>query len=351
MFHFGLILRALALTPIVFLRYLPVLAMYLLIFVGLWLSTDNRWVLNILSFLMLTIGLTFVWLTGMRAALMAIRATTAPTAEKLLQSTLRMMFAHMLPQLLIIFALTAAFYMLAERMLFPPMLQDMPNIILETIGALRSDDAQDLEAYATLMASLDPAAIRLQAALSALCFHLAVALALGIFGVPMTATAANAVQYSPGNDLIFGIGRFFPHQVIVYLLATALPVVALAMTMPAEMFTGAGLFEPNAWTVGFAVVLFVSPCASFAAMALGYDAIRARLARMRQAEKVPELDYAAERENLKALRRVRAVEQAHATTYDPVAEARARQTGRAADAHGEDDEDFDPHADGAAPQQ
>ena len=341
MSFFGFILRALALTPIVFLRYLPVLAVYLLIFVGLWLSTDNPWVLGMVSFIMLTVGLTFVYITGMRGALMAIGATTAPTAEKLLEVTTRVMFAHLLPQLLLVFALTAGLYMAAGYVLFPAVLQDTPNIIVETVSVLGSDDTQELEAYAELMAGLEPSTIQLQTALSALCFHLAVAFGLGIFGIPMAATAANAVQYSPGNDLIFGIGRFFPQQVIIYLLASALPNVALTLTMPTEMFmSGVDPLAPNLWTIGFAIVLFVSPCASFAAMALGYDVIRARLARARQAERVPELDYEAERDKLKSLRQVRTEERSRNTVYDPVAEARAHRL-RMAAGDQYDDEDYD----------
>ena len=97
------------------------------------------------------------------------------------------------------------------------------------------------------------------------------------------------------------------------------PLVILALFAPASM-----LFPTDAAleTVGLLIICIglyglYSPAISWAGMALGYKLHRDEIARQRKAEAMPEIDYEAERNNLRTLRAQRAVESAGATMYDP----------------------------------
>ncbi|MEM8656533.1 MAG: hypothetical protein AAGF22_00440 [Pseudomonadota bacterium] len=330
MSFFAFILRAYALSPSVFLRYLPALVIYMILVGAVVASTDNIWVIGLLGFLLSTFGVAFLVVAGIRGALMAGRLTSAPTAEGYMQVVPRLLFAHLLTQFLLAIILGAGVYVLVTTFFLPPEAREIvtalrglysasgeadPAILAEELAVLENNP----ELFATTLLALNVG------------MYLVFGICIGIFGVPMAALSANAVQYSPGNDLIYGITRYFPHQVVLYMLGTAAPVLAFNWYMPPEKITELviGSTDPLAASmpiIAFGVYILYAPCISYAGMALGYAGVRENMARSRESERRPEVDYEAERENLRALRQTRKSAGTGATVYDPVAEARARRT-------------------------
>lgn len=96
------VLRALWITPQVMLRFLPVLAVYVLISVGLFFATENPYVIGLTMFLLGTFGYAFLVVQGLRAALQALKLTDAPTASGLMAASARMLFVYFLLQLLLL---------------------------------------------------------------------------------------------------------------------------------------------------------------------------------------------------------------------------------------------------------
>lgn len=314
------IIHALALSPQVFLRFLPALAALTVIVVGLFLSTDNPYVIGMLLLVLGTVGTSFLVLTGLRAGLMAVRATRAPTVELLMRYTIRLMISHLLVQLI----LYGTLVMTAGWVFYHFVLPDAAPQALTLFEALRADTPPD---PATLP---DPqvvaASLRQPLALFSLVIGVIGAFCVALFGVPMAAMAANAVQYSPQHDLIFGIGRYFPHLFLLYLLAMAVPGAVYALyapptalvpeAMPQEISLGA----VGALAIGAALYSVFAPAIVFAGMGLAYKHVRHRVEHELMNERVPVIDRDAEREKLRDLRQVRKAERKLATVYDPKAQ-------------------------------
>lgn len=309
----GFTLRALALSPQVFLRYLPALVIYLLLVVGLFLSTDNPWVIGMILVIMGTYGASFLIVTGIRAGLMSARATTAPTVEGLMKVSGRLMVTHLLLQVILVASLTLLVAFIFYRLILP----EMAPAAITMYEALRAEVPPPPETLP------DPVLLAESLRLPMLLFNIAMGviggLCIGIFGVPMAAMAANAVQYSPQHDVIYGLGRYFPHQMFLYLVALALPSALFALYAPASTmlpedfsFQALGVIA-----IGSAVYSVYAPAIVFAGMALSYKQVRSRVEAAVKAERVPDIDYDAERENLRSLRLERADERSVTTTYDP----------------------------------
>ncbi len=309
---FAFIPQAFALSLQVFLRYLPILAMYILFWVALFLTTSNPWVIGLIGFILGTYGTAFLFVTGIRAGLMSLKATTAPTASGLLDTTTRVLFFHCLLQLLVGIVLMAIVMSAIYFVLFP-ILAPEAHAWVELVR-----NAEDPNLIAPMSDAIADQ-MRLPFMIASIAYTFVIGALLGIFGVPMAAVSANAVQHSPQNDMIFGMGQYFFSQMLLYVIAQAIPLVILALFAPASM-----LFPTDAAleTVGLLIICIglyglYSPAISWAGMALGYKLHRDEIARQRKAEAMPEIDYEAERNNLRTLRAQRAVESAGATMYDP----------------------------------
>ncbi len=311
--------HALAVTPQTMLRFLPVLIVYVLACASVFLVSDNIYVVYLLSFLLATFGYGFLLVQGLRAALQSLRVTAAPTAGGLLNATTRMVFIYGLAQILLLAffgtLVTLGFY----HVVFPAM---EPGAAA-TLDAIFSGDGTAGEAQAQrLLLSLQAAG---SPAVMLFNFVLTMILGLGmaLFGVPMAAVSANAVQHSPGHDPIYGLGRYMPHQMALYTVFVAVPSTLFG-AVPAQLaLSGAG---GAAMGAALAVVLGYSlfaMCLPWAAMGVAYGRVRARLARERQAEAMPEIDYEAERARLRELRQTRTMGARSSTVYDPLAAARA----------------------------
>ncbi|MEM8789335.1 MAG: hypothetical protein AAGE76_13840 [Pseudomonadota bacterium] len=321
-----LILRAISISPMVFLRYLPVLVIYILLAVGIFYSTSNLIVWGMLFFLMSTIGTTFLFLTGVRAALMVVGATTSPTVEGLTRVTVRSLFLHMLPQFILVILLSAIWGIVHRSVVLPMALPGAADVFgAYTAMASAFFSAESQETFGVALAATDPMQLQLAAALFVFGALLIVGFSIGIFGVPMAALAANAVQYSPGNDPIYGIGKYLLPQMVLYLMTTAAPTVLFAMTAPVAVLVGGVDAGLTISAVLLVVFVAYAPCISYAGMALGYDAVRRQIQAELRAQRAPIVDMEQERETLKELRQMRKKEASGTKMYDPVAEARARR--------------------------
>ncbi|NNU79705.1 hypothetical protein HMH01_04545 [Halovulum dunhuangense] len=312
------ILRALLISPIVFARYLPILLIFVLVVVGLFLATSNIWVIGMIVLILSTMGTSFLILNGIRAGLMTIRATTAPTAGGLLRATGRMLMTHLLVQLIMSIVLGAIVYYVAFTVVIPAAVPGAENVIRPFIAALVTFDSG---AMAELMPQMEQIAVEadrlvvpgivinvMMASIGALC--------VAIFGVPMAALAATAVHYAPEHDLIYGMGRYGVHQFLLYMLAVALPGALWILMAPGLALGFEG--EPSLVLAG-AVALWsiYAPCISYGGMAIAYEGVRNRLAAERRAMSVPDIDYEAEREQVRNLRQTRNPGADVHRVYDP----------------------------------
>ena len=328
---FEFITRALALSPFVFLRYLPALITFGLILVGIILSTDNIWVIGLVGFIMGTFGTAFLVVWGIRGGLGAIGATAAGTADGYMSVVPRTLFVHLLLQLIFAVAISAVAYFVVSTFVLPVVAPGVVENYWAVLTALQSGEQSQIDGIAPLIAGFeaDPGPLRLTLAILNGGLYLVFGICVGVFGVPMAALSANAVQYSPQNDMIFGLARYFPHQFTLYLIAFALPVTLIALFGPIglqfDAFTG-GLSQPILAGV-LGVYFLFAPCISYAGMALGYQQVREKVADERRAQSTPVIDRDAERKNLASLRKVRTEGRTGAKVYDPVAEARMRRRG------------------------
>ncbi|MSU88540.1 hypothetical protein GE300_02765 [Rhodobacteraceae bacterium 2CG4] len=309
-------LRAFWITPQVMLRFLPVLVCYILISVGLFFATDNPWVIGLILFLLGTFGYAFVVVQGLRAALQALKLTAAPTASGLMTATARMLFVYFLLQLLLLLLfgsiIGAVFYFIVIPAMDPAAAE-----VLRALVEARSAGAGAPPASFVLNQLQAEGSTAIM--LLNLAFTLLLGVVMAVFGAPMAAIAANAVQYSPNHDLIYGLGRYVPHQVLLYLLLVALPS-AFFGHLPAKMML---TMEPSWTSMGAlaAIVLVYSlfaVCLPWSGMALAYGEVREKIRRQRQAEKMPEIDYEAARADLRSLRQTRTADRSGTTLYDPL---------------------------------
>ncbi|WP_112321244.1 hypothetical protein [Oceanibium sediminis] len=320
MSYVGFILKAFALSPFVFFRYVPIVAILAFIVYGLFVTTDNPWVVGMILFLVGTVGTTFLFVNGMRAGLMVIRATTPPTAEGLLNVTIKMMFTHMILQLVLVIVLTAGMYWVATTFILSDAAAAAAGTLSSFYSATASFDSEAIELLLPQLQELieNPAPLREAAFVLTTGYYLMLGIGISLMGIPMSAFAANAVQYSPQNDLIFGIGRYFPHQYTVWVLASVVPVALYMRMAPPEII--AGVAESSSLTtldIAFLVWAIYAPCVSYAAMALGYREIREKVKRWTEAERVPEINYEEERERVRSLRQARRSGASGTVLYDP----------------------------------
>ena len=310
---FAFIWHTLLITPQVMIRYLPYLLIYGLIVVGIQQSTENVYVIGIVMFLMNTYGIALLFTLGIRGALIAVRATQPAVAGGILNATTRILFFHMLLQLLLLVIWVAVLYALFAFVLGPNM---APTAMGEfDLMGILAEQGRNFSGFSDAAV----AEMRTVTMIIGALYVIGLGGIIAIFGVPMAAVAANAVQHSPKNDMIFGMGRFWLSQAVVYWMFNLPPVLFLATVSPDQLLYLAGLSAPTMTAVAIAAYVFMvfAGCASYSAMAIGYELLKTELAVERRAQAVPDLDYDAERETLKSLRAKRTAERSGAALYDP----------------------------------
>jgi|GEM_PF-6145118 len=322
MSYIGFISRALAISPNVFLRYIPIAFIFGLVVFGLFQMTDNIYVIVMMGFILSTVGQTFLYITGVRGALQTIKATDAPTIDALMKVTFKLMFTLMLVMLLMVISFSAVFFFISSQFFLDPTSAQAADALRTLISAASSFDGEELVQAAFVLNEMSdsPGALRSALLTMTLSYQLATGITISLFGIPLAAMSANAVHKSPGNDLIYGIGRYFPHQLTLYVLATMVPTYLMLSIIPPQAFlpsVGAEAAPVASGLVVLSLWYLFAPCVSFAGMAIGYELIRKKVWNLLQQERVPIIDYEAERENVRALRSLRKEKSSESTFYDP----------------------------------
>lgn len=310
MSFFAFIAGSLALSVPVFLRYLPILVVYVLAWAGLITATENIYVIALIGFLLGTFGVAFLFVNGIRGGLQVLRATTAPTASGLMNATTRVLFFHCLLQLMLSIVLIVILNLVMLTVVIPATMPDLAPILEKVFSS------QALEGFAMITPEIE-AQLRTPYLIYSILIAAVMGGVIGVFGVPMAAVAANAVQHSPQNDMIYGMTEFWPHQMLLYVIAQLPVILVNAYLLPVG---GADEFNLSALPIALImswIYLVYAPSISWAGMALAYKTVRDDRYRQRQAESRPEIDYEAERENLRSLRRVRTEDKKLAGMYDP----------------------------------
>ena len=311
---FAFIWHTILITPQVLIRFIPYLLVYGLLAVGIMQSTENIYVIAIVMFVLNTYGIAMLFLLGIRAGLVAVKATTPAVAGGMLNSATRILFFHMLLQLVLVVILLALIYALFIFVLGPSMAPDAMREF-ELLATLTEQDRGFSGFTADAMAQLT-----LPATIAGGLYVIGLGGIIAVFGIPMAAVAANAVHHSPKNDMIMGMGRYWLPQAMIYWLFNLPPFLLLMNISPDQLLFLANFSAPQltGMVIGIYVFQVFATCASYSAMAIGYALLKDETARIRAAESRPEFDYEAERENLKSLRAQRTSGRSGASVYDPV---------------------------------
>ncbi len=328
---FSFIARSLVLAIWVSFRLLPI-AIFVYAIIGVLIfATDNAIVIGMIIVLLGTFGTTFIYLTGIRAGLMSLRATTPPTANGLFGATVKLFFVHLLLQLLmmiVLYAVVIAFFHFVLMPAWFPEVQEtvagVPGLpggvgMMLTVGMLSSPFA-DLAGVGSLVG---PSFLFLTV------LSICGGICLGVFGVPMAGLAANAVQHSPRNDLVFGMGSHFLHQFTLYFIAVALPSMALYAGYPAYiamMLDAPSLPFIIGSLIGVVAISFYIYCIPFAGMALAYRGTREAQAAERQFEAAPVVDVVEQEASVRSLRQQRQSGSGGASVYVPERQRASRPT-------------------------
>lgn len=299
----GFIAKSFALSIPTFIRLAPVLLVFSLLTVGVFAASEDPLVHKIAAFILGTLGWSFLYLMGLRAGLNALKVTSPAHLDGVINNTAKLTFIHMLVQLLLILVVTGMVYVLITRVMLSP----------------------DIAARWAVEGSLfnDPGLI--DEMRGPLTIVYMVALIAGItctslFGIPMAATAANAAEYSPKNDLIFGFGSFFFPQFVLSAIAVFLPGMLLSFFgAPLAGWFASGSFGSLAigLIVLISVFVLISWCIPMSGMALGYKLTRERVVEERDSRSTPVFDHQEERENLKSLRAQRQKGAKGTSVYNP----------------------------------
>ena len=304
----------------VMLRTLPVLILTLIALSAPIFAIQHIAVVYTVIFIGLTIGLAYIFVTMLRAGLASMRATDTPTFDGLVKATLRMFFVFFIVQFIFFVTLQGAvvayyFYVL------------LPSAVPEAWNAF------DPEAYGlpqwgwlklVLFLTTDefffrPPEVVFLGTVFTLLTAVIGAIIAGLFGVPMAAASANAVQHSPQNDLIFGFGSHFFSIAILQLICGGL---AALVGQSQQLQTL--LLDPSRPAASIALITVAVLFAYFylmsvpiAAMALGYKRHRQAIADARAAEISPIFDPEEHKEEVKNLRRARQSAASGTAVYVP----------------------------------
>ena len=339
----GFVLRQLYFTPQVMLRVLPIVFLYGFSLVAIVLSTNNIIVIWMLSFMVGTFGTAFLYVSGLRAGLQAMRLTTAPSVDGLMWATTLMLFFYCVVHLILLISVSAVIFAIAVFVVSPEL---GPWLMLFYAEQSQSGVQSGLPSVtgADGAASLAPPPnIILSIGILNFLMYCVLGTVMAFFGAPMAATAANAVDHSPKNDMIFGFGRYVPQQLASFMLFVALPTAAfstLSQTVMPELIVGwaadstadggaIGAGDVVPWILAgvlFLIYVLFSMCLPWSGMALAYGLVQDELREERKRERVPVIDYDAEREVVRNLRRDRANTAAITKTYDPQASRRRFDT-------------------------
>ena len=305
MSHIKFIAQSISLSVPLFIRFVPVLIVFAIFSVGLFAATDQELVHYITVFFLGTVGWSYLYLIGLRAGLSALRETTPANLDGIINNTAKLMFIHMLTQALIIAVVSGLAYFLFLK----------GPIEFAAAMAQASDGAASAQ-LPLLEAHHGPVMI-----VYVITFLTGIT-CTSLFGIPMASTAANAAEYSPKNDLIFGFGAYFLPQFVLSLIAVFLPMLVYFFFAPSLMaWIEGGTLGSLAIGVS-ALVLFsfyASWCIPMAGMALGYKQCREDVREARKAEVTPVYNVEEERENLRSLRAQRQSGSSGTKAYDPKA--------------------------------
>lgn len=304
MLFFEFMSRSFAISFSVLIRFLPILILYVMLVVGIILSTDNIYVYYLLGFIASTVGTTFLYVMGLRAGLSAIGETTSAHVDGLVSSTMKLMVVHFLIQALVILVL-AAFIWIGLVFMFAP----------EAPTAINPETGKPLGWFVSTHLEAVPSVVTI----FAVSVTIIASAVTSFFGVPMAATAANAAEYSPKNDLIFGLGSFFVPQFILALIMVVLPVFVFSVlgniftTNIADASVGAQIIAAS--FVGILMVYFY--CIPLGGMAIAYGEARKLATQARKSVHRPQVNVEEQREDLRSLRQNRQNNRKTAPNYDP----------------------------------
>ncbi|MEM9428883.1 MAG: hypothetical protein AAGA32_05235 [Pseudomonadota bacterium] len=309
-------------------RVLPVLIMMALALSVPIMAVPNPWVVGAAIVIGSTFGFAFFVITGIRAGLASLRLTETPTFDGLVAATVRFVFVYGLLTVIITLAGSMVVQLYLTHSLLPSLIPDA-WAAAQTAEVPEEGSAFVSPFHRFLLGGSADVEIADAIALTATALLIggaaAWALPTALLGVPMAATAANAVQKSPQHDLIFGFGSSFPG---IFLFSFLVGVAPFTMAMLASTFTGVDAWNADGATseataelatwagIGVAIFYYVQ-CVQFAAMAHGYRLCRASIAERKAAEVRPVFDPTAHVETVRNLRRARQREAGGSAVYIP----------------------------------
>lgn len=299
------IARALGISLGVYLRFLPVLIFVIFLFGALYLTTSDPIVYGIITFVMLTIGWTFLYLMLLRNALYALRATTPSNVDSTIKGVAKLMFIHFLAQLVIIVAIAMASYLFLYRFTLPD--------VAPQAYALMQEGAPYYHPAVISQSGTIFAVFQLTITLGAI-------IVTSLFGGPMAAVAANTAEISPNVDMITGFGRYFAPQFTLSLLGVLIPSAVIAFLAPtlAERLATASI---GGVVIGvgltFLLLVYFSWCIPVCGMALTFVQVREEQAEARAVEAAPIFDAEEQKQSLRDLRAKRQSGGKATSVYDP----------------------------------
>ncbi len=296
------VVKSVALAPFVLLRLLPIwLFAGLIAFAAVYTASGNVfsfWLSLIVCAVLLP---PFLTLQGIRAGLASLRMTDAPTLNGTIKATLHTalyLLVQAIAAVVIIVPVSLAVVMLAGP--------DAAGLG-DTAGALKA-----LAASGGMILGL------------ALFSTVVIGLLQSVFAVPMAANAANAVQRSPGHDLIWGLGRKVVPLFAVYLIFSILPAMlsilpTLSLISSIGPDAAPGIMQTPTQNLVLGGISILGWFVILASFAIAYAEVRQEKEDERLAAQVVVFDHDAERDNIKALRELRLANAAGdaRTVYSP----------------------------------
>jgi hypothetical protein len=279
--------RSVALAPFVAVRLL-VVAIFAGVVAGfvIFAATFNIWALGLVVVVFSLAGSPFLVVQGLRAGLVSLRATEAPTLDGTIRATWKTFLYLLIMVLLILIAMIPL------------------GLALSMVGP-------GLGAFAGLSSPSPVLTPGLMAILLPVCTYLAAATSLvwALVALPMTGIAANAVQKPPGHDFIWGMTRKFPQLFVTSFLFYGLPNFVLPILILDRLpATEAAIADPQAALSGLPELLAMmflivfGGFVQYASAAVAYVDLREEQEQARIAAQVVVFDRDAERDSLKDLR-------------------------------------------------
>ena len=233
-------------------------------------------------------GLVFLYLSCVRAGLVALKASGPPNLKKLGTGIIRMFrFNIMINNMIMItFGLggSVLFLNLVNPDLWKLLRQDFS---IETVT--------DLTHALSLLGELPLAVI--------LILFFALSVSVGIIGTASGAVGATAADQGPNHDAIWGVTRQFKQLFALSIFVLLLPAFVLSMTFGGPLAPISSLSgQPMALYFGLAGYLIWAGCAVCAGKALAYVQTKQDLAAEWEQERSDMLGEAVPQSNLRELR-------------------------------------------------